>query len=89
MEDQPLHPDASLVGNILAHRPDGVPTLPPRPLPTVPDLKPRPPSLLPSAIEEPSTGGGGTDLACGGVVIAKVNEVDTLFSPGELIFLQA
>ena len=26
-------------------------------------------------------------LPCGGQLIAKVNEVDTLFSPGELIFL--
>ena len=89
MEDTPLHPDTDLVADILGQRPDVA--VPPRPSDATPktttttmnrpiENRPttaQPPFYLPSIQEEPS---------CGGLLMAKVNEVDTLFSPGLISF---
>ena len=95
MQDQPLHPNPDLVADILGQRPDvisgsgstsgntgsstGSEGSRPRPEENNPW---RPPVQLPSISEN----GGQSPLTpvvpCGGPVIAKINEVDTLFSPG-------
>ena len=70
IQDQPLHPDPDLVANILGSRPDASSS-------TLAD------SLSP--ITTPKAPGQTKPLlpsSCGGEVIAKVNEVDTLLSPG-------
>ena len=76
-EDKPLHPDTDLVADILGQRPDVV-------MSTLSPIKdPRPPPFmhLPSDQE----GQNPSALSCGGHLVAKINEVDTLFSPGEQI----
>ena len=86
MEDTPLHPDTNLVADILGQRPDVAATPPTvastaseseEQAPALTKPKPNPPhQYLPVSIENPP---------CGGLLMAKVNEVDTLFSPGKSI----
>ena len=72
VQDQPLHPDTDLVANILGNRPDGSSsTLAESLVPPIVTLNP------PEAVES------YVPQYCGGEVIAKVNEVDTLLSPGQ------
>ena len=86
MEDTPLHPDTDLVADILGQRPDVsvTPETTPKttrittawnnPLENRPISSSQPPPFyLPSIQDEPS---------CGGLLMAKVNQVETLFSPG-------
>ena len=67
-----MHPDTDLVADILGQRPDvGASSLPPPPI-----KDERPPTWqLPVSVADP--------VSCGGHLMAKVNEVNTLFSPGE------
>ena len=81
MEDTPLHPDTNLVADILGQRPDVAPTPPSvastaseSEEPALSKPKPNPPHQYLPSIENPP---------CGGLLMAKVNEVDTLFSPGK------
>ena len=96
-----MHPDTDLVADILGQRPDAVVPTPVRPPTLSPPHHTRPqqppvavarpgeenerPSHLPSFV--PPNAVEAALLPCGGQLIAKVNEVDTLFSPGELILL--
>ena len=83
MEDTPLHPDTDLVADILGQRPDVSISSEATPKTTRTtaswnnpiENRPtsQPPFFLPSIQDDPS---------CGGLLMAKVNQVDTLFSPG-------
>lgn len=70
-----MHPDTDLVADILGQRPDVGAPLVPRPPAPIKDQERPPTWQLPVSVADP--------VSCGGHLTAKVNEVNTLFSPGK------